>query len=55
MGDSRFAVVCKGCGAEARNLNLVGLFSTPDMCPDCRLTHCPLCYKRAHDYRCGVQ
>ena len=51
MSETMFTVVCKGCGAEARNLNLVQLFAEPEYCPTCR---CPLCGERAHDYRCGA-
>lgn len=38
MPDPSFTIVCKGCGARAENLSLVGLFSTPELCPDCRET-----------------
>lgn len=36
VSEATFTVICKGCGAEARNLNLVGLFTVPDLCPTCQ-------------------
>ena len=37
MSHATFTVKCKGCGAVA-HVNLVGLFTVPDLCPACRET-----------------